>query len=125
MKEAYTPRPMVPRPKRGKRPVEWKPASTKFRVITLRVAHRRNGQTYGPGEIRVKDALARDLQHADEQVGENEQRFLHPTEAMIGIRYSYTGAAVPFVRPVRSLQEAFNDTWTGHMEPAFHLRPDR
>lgn len=112
------------KPKGWKRPDHWKkPGPLPLQTVVLEQAHRLGKVVYGPGEVRVRSDIARELLCQQEAVQANRLRALNPREAMIGIRYTPTGGliTVPVVVPSGHIDDAISDTLRGHMAPAFHL----
>lgn len=110
----------MPRPHlRGKkRPVPKRNGPGRLITVQLSVRHTVNGAEYGPGDVRVREALARHLQHTEESIAAMERRFLEPRDALIDISYGY-----PRILPVRKgfFDQAVADVVSGNAAPALHL----
>ena len=73
--------------------------------VVLTVLHRINGIPYGPGPVRIKANLARQLLESEQRVQDNERRFLEPRAAIIQLNYY----GVPIAKRVDP--RFFNDEW--------------
>lgn len=87
-----------------------------YKIIELTQRHCRNGKFYGPGSVRVNDALAQDLSHAEDLIREQTWRYFNPMDRVIEISYGPRGNHVR-VRPVANLDVAMADIMAGHAAP--------
>lgn len=112
---------LAPTSKRGKRPDTWKKAGpAPFVVVQLTERHTINGVPYGPGEVRVREHLARALMDTEQRIRDNLQNFLNPKSAQIMLGY---GSPRIKLVPSGYFDAHEQDVLKGHAEPSFQFSP--
>jgi len=107
------PQPSNQGPKRRKKEAAYQPPGPRYMVIELTQRYSRNGHFYGPGSVRVKEALALDLLHAEDAVREQALRYYNPVDRLVEIVYGPNGNHVR-VKRVANVDIAMQDIMQGH-----------
>ena len=97
--------PQPPQPRKlkpvGRKKAKPKPKKKPVKMVgvTLQLRHHINGETYGPGDVRVSETLAQHFQHVESEAGEKELSLLQQRAfIIIAGPYGVRKQEVPWAR---------------------------